>query len=101
MKPIQKSLLAVAVAGIAAGIPVTIIRHPLNPAWTLALPIGVVSLGMLLISWLMRKEVARFDEEHRSTAESGMRLTRKKGNERRPDSAAPSSARRAAETHAA
>jgi hypothetical protein len=33
------------------------------PEWTVALPLGVILLGMCMIAWRLQDEVARFDEE--------------------------------------
>ena len=41
------------------GIPVTRSHAGLAPAWTLALPVGVVSLGLFLLSLLCQKEIAK------------------------------------------
>lgn len=35
----------------------------LNPAWTVALPFGAVAYGMFLISFMLEKESAKFDED--------------------------------------
>lgn len=70
MKAGQKLLLILAVAGSTIGITVSLSRVRLDPAWTVALPGGVVCLGLFLISRLLQNEVARFDDEQRSKIES-------------------------------
>jgi hypothetical protein len=76
MKHLQKWLLALAVAGLVIGIPVTFTHARLGPLWTLALPLGMVFLGLYLISLLLRSEVNRFDAEQRLKAEcSGISST--------------------------
>jgi hypothetical protein len=35
----------------------------LNPAWTVALPVGAICYGLFLISFMLEKEVAKFDED--------------------------------------
>jgi len=35
----------------------------LNPSWTVALPLGAVFFGLFLISFMLEKEMAGFDEE--------------------------------------
>jgi len=65
MGTMQKTLLALAVAGLLIGIPVTAIRATPPPALTLALPLGMTFLGLFLLSRLWQKEIARFDAEER------------------------------------
>ena len=69
MKPIQRLLLFLALAGFAIGIPVAFIREPFDPAWTFALPVGVVFLGMFYITTVLRHETEKFDEEQRLSNE--------------------------------
>ena len=65
MKAMLKVLLVIAVAGLVIGIMVTSSRARLDPIWTLALPVGVSFVGLFLISFIWRDELARFDaEEH-------------------------------------
>jgi len=35
----------------------------LNPAWTVALPFGAAFYGLFLISFMLEKEVAKFDAD--------------------------------------
>ncbi len=35
----------------------------INPVWTVALPLGAIAYGMFLISFMLEKEVAKFDED--------------------------------------
>ena len=65
METYQKTLLTLGVAGLAMGIVVFLIHAELAPAWTIALPAGVVCLGLFLLSLLWRRELARLDEEER------------------------------------
>jgi len=63
MTSMTKTLLTVAVTGLALGSFIDLSHFPLNPMWTVALPAGAISLGLFSISLIMEKEVARFDEE--------------------------------------
>ena len=73
MKAVQKLLLIMAVAGLTIGIPVTVSRARLDAALTIPLPVGVVCLGLFLISLPLREEVERFDEEQHSKITSAKR----------------------------
>ncbi|MGA2030310.1 MAG: hypothetical protein ABSG87_09595 [Verrucomicrobiota bacterium] len=63
MTTLSKSLLAVSVTGLVAGSVINFGGFNLNPAWTVALPFGAVFYGLFLISFMLEKEVAKFDEE--------------------------------------
>ncbi len=65
MNMLQKALLALAVAGFGIGIPVTAARAPVDPLWTLALPLGAVFLGLFLLERLWHDAIEQFNaEEH-------------------------------------
>ena len=49
--------------GLVAGSIVDFGGFNLNPAWTVALPFGAVAYGLFLISFMLEKEVAKFDED--------------------------------------
>ncbi len=72
MKAMLKALLAIAVAGLVIGIPVMCRREPLDPFWTLALPVGASFVGFFLIAFWWRDELAKFDAEERAKHESAM-----------------------------
>ena len=72
MKAMLKALLGFAVAGLVVGIVVMSSRARLDPLWTLALPVGVSFVGLFLISFLWRDELARFDAEERAKHDSAM-----------------------------
>src|ERR1700679_1101016 len=59
----SKTLLAVSVTGLVAGSIIDFGGFNLNPAWTVALPFGAISYGLFLISFMLEKEVAKFDED--------------------------------------
>ena len=61
----QKWLLALAVTCLAVGVFVSLSQRDLAPAWTLALPAGVILTGLFLIRLLLQKEVAKFDADER------------------------------------
>ncbi len=65
MKTRQRLFLALALAGLAVGIPVTFWGVGASTLWTVALPLGAVFLGLYLVTLLLRNEVARFDAEQR------------------------------------
>jgi hypothetical protein len=54
--------LAVTVTGLVAGSVIDFGGFNLNPAWTVALPFGAISYGLFLISFMLEKEVTKFDE---------------------------------------
>jgi hypothetical protein len=63
MTTLSKTLLAVSVTGLVAGSVIDFGGFNLNPTWTVALPFGAVFYGLFLISFILEKEVAQFDEE--------------------------------------
>jgi hypothetical protein len=58
MTTTTKTLLAVSIAGFAVG-------AFTNVLWGIGTPIGAVCFGLFVISKLLEKEVAKFDEEQR------------------------------------
>lgn len=63
MTALSKTLLSVSVAGFVAGSIIDFGGLNLNPAWMVALPLGAVFFGLSLISFMLEKEMAKFDEE--------------------------------------
>jgi hypothetical protein len=63
MTILSKTLLTVLVAAFVAGSIIDFGGFNLNPAWTVALPFGAVFFGLFLISFMLEKEVAKFDED--------------------------------------
>ena len=63
MTTLSKTLLAVSVTGLATGSIIDFGGFNLNPAWTVALPFGAIAYGLFLISFMLEKEVAAFDED--------------------------------------
>jgi hypothetical protein len=63
MTTLSKTLLAVSVTGLVAGSVIDFGGFNLNPAWTVALPFGAISYGLFLVSFMLEKEVAKFDED--------------------------------------
>jgi hypothetical protein len=59
----SKIFLALAVAGIGIGLWVSGTGTQLHPIWTLALPLGVISLGMCFLTCFMQGPVAGYDED--------------------------------------
>jgi|ERR1051326_8958476 len=72
MKTFQKWHLALAVTCLIVGVFVSLSHVDLAPAWTLALPAGVILTGLFLIRLLLQNEVARFD------ADEGLRIEQAK-----------------------
>ena len=73
MKRLPKLLLALAVSALTMGAIVDFSGVKFAPEWTVALPAGVILLGLFMISWLLQNEVAQFDAEERSKIESANR----------------------------
>ena len=65
MNRLPKWLLTLSVPTFITGMAVSISRAALAPAWTVALPAGVILFGLFMISWLLQDEVAGFDAEER------------------------------------
>jgi hypothetical protein len=63
MTTLSKTLLAVCVTGLVAGSVVDFDGLNLNPSWEVALPFGAIFYGLFLISFMLEKEVAKFDED--------------------------------------
>lgn len=63
MTTLSKTLLAVSATGFAAGSIIDSGRFTFNPSWGGLLPVGAVYFGLFLISFMLEKEVAKFDEE--------------------------------------
>ena len=63
MTTISKTLLVFSVTGLAAGSVIDFSGINLNPAWTVALPVGAIAYGLFLISFMLEKEVAKFDAD--------------------------------------
>jgi len=63
MTTLSKTLLAVTITGLVAGSIIDFGGFNLNPAWAAALPFGAVFYGLFLISFMLEKEVAGFDED--------------------------------------
>src|ERR1700691_5599088 len=63
MTTLTKTLLAISMMGFVGGSIIDFGGLNLNPAWTVALPFGAVFFGLSLISFMLEKEMAKFDEE--------------------------------------
>jgi hypothetical protein len=63
MTILSKTLLAVTITGLVAGSVIDFGGLNLNPAWTVALPFGAIGYGLFLISFMLEKEAAKFDED--------------------------------------
>jgi hypothetical protein len=63
MTTLSKTLLVVSVTGFVVESIIDFGGFNLNPAWMVALPVGVVCLGLFLFSFMLEKEMAKFDDE--------------------------------------
>ena len=83
MMRIPKVLLAVSLTAFAVGIVVTLGTPNIPLGWTAVMPLGAVFLGLFLVTFLLQKEVARFDDEEHARLELAERYAAKA-----PDAAA-------------
>ena len=63
MTKIPKVLLAVSLIALAVGSVAAFGNPEIPVGWTVALPLGAVGFGLFLVTLLLQREVARFDEE--------------------------------------
>ncbi|MBU6410048.1 MAG: hypothetical protein KGR98_06650 [Verrucomicrobia bacterium] len=66
MKKWTKAYLALSVAAFVCGALAHYYDVELPPAWAVLAPLGVVFLGLFLISLMLEEEVAAFDKEERT-----------------------------------
>ena len=71
MTLLTKILLAAALAGLAVG-------FATNFLWKIGLPLGAVCLGLFLISKILERESALYDQEHRMRLALAEKNTRKR-----------------------
>ena len=63
MTTLPEILLTASVTGFTAGSIIDFGGFNFNPSWTATLPMGAVFFGLFLISFMLEKEMAKFDEE--------------------------------------
>jgi hypothetical protein len=63
MTTLSKILLVFSVIGFVAGSITDFSGFNFNPAWAVALPLGAVFYGLFLISFMLEKEMAKFDKD--------------------------------------
>jgi len=63
MTALSKTLVSLSATGFAAGGIIDFGGFSVNSSWTVALPMGAVFFGLALISFMMEKEMAKFDAE--------------------------------------
>jgi hypothetical protein len=63
MTTMSKTLLSVTVTGLVAGSIIDFGRLNLNPSWEVVLPFGAIAYGLFMISFMLEKEAAGFDED--------------------------------------
>lgn len=61
-----KCLLVIGIMGIGLGLYISYTSAPLNPTWTLAFPLGVISLGLAFIFHVLREPTAQFNAEQQA-----------------------------------
>ena len=68
MTRLTKVLFAAGVVCLVLGVLVSadVVDSKSHPSLTVALPAGVICLGLFFISYILQGEVARFDEEQRA-----------------------------------
>jgi hypothetical protein len=68
MTRLTKFCVATALVGLAVGLLVSfdVIEVGNHVAWYIALPVGAIFIGLSLACYALEKEMARFDEEHKS-----------------------------------
>ena len=66
MTRIPKALLAVSLTAFAVGSVVTFGSSEIPVGWTVAMPVGAIFFGLFLLTFMLQKEVASFDEEERA-----------------------------------
>lgn len=72
LKTSQKRLLIFASANLVIGIFVTLTHAMVSPVWAVVLPVGVVCLGLFLLSCIWHGEMLKFDEDERLRIESAV-----------------------------
>jgi hypothetical protein len=83
MTRIPKAFLAVSLTAFVLGSVVTFGSPEIAVGCTVAMPLGAVFLGLFLVTFMLQKEVAQFDENERA------RLKLAERHAGGPDQAAP------------
>lgn len=63
MTTLTKTFLATAVIGFIVGSVIDFSNLTTDPKWTVAMPLGAVFFGLFLISLMLQREMAAFDQE--------------------------------------
>jgi hypothetical protein len=63
MTTATRTFFAISLAGFVGGSVVDFGGFEVNPMLTAILPVGAIFFGMFLISLILEKEIAKFDEE--------------------------------------
>ena len=63
MTKLPKAFLAVSLTAFAVGSVVTFGSPEIPVGWTVGMPVGAIFFGLFLVTFMLQKEVARFDEE--------------------------------------
>jgi hypothetical protein len=63
MTKLTKLFLALSLVGFAIGGVIDFSSAPLDPKWTVLMPLGAVFFGLFLVSLMLEKEMAAFNRE--------------------------------------
>jgi hypothetical protein len=63
MTTLTKTCLAASLIGFAIGSVVDFSNLTIDSTWTVAMPLGAVFFGLFLISLMLQREMAAFDQE--------------------------------------
>jgi len=66
MTKLPKAFLAVSLTAFAVGSVVTLGSPEIPVGWTVAMPVGAIFFGLFLVTFMLQKEVAEFDEGERA-----------------------------------
>jgi hypothetical protein len=80
MTRIPKTFLVVSLTAFAVGSVVTFGSPEIPVGWTVAMPVGAIFLGLFLVTFMLQKEVVRFDEEERARLELAERHAEQPAN---------------------
>jgi hypothetical protein len=84
MTLLAKTLLVVGITGITAGAIIDCCGMFGLPELSAMLPLGTVALGAFFIMFILRNEMAKYDEEQRSKMQSFQKVTECKASSQAP-----------------
>jgi len=80
MTRIPKAILAISLTAFAIGGVVTFGSPEIPVGWTVAMPVGAIFFGFFLVTFMLQKEVTRFDEEERARLKLAERYVARPAN---------------------